>query len=74
LWAGVDLICCGFDRGGLVRGRVGDRLESLESEEGPCALDLAQKRMRSRYDSESDEAFFIDVETDTQKRVDWCLE
>lgn len=47
----------------LLRGRVGVRLELLESGEGPCALDLAQERMRSIYESESDESFFIDVET-----------
>jgi hypothetical protein len=47
----------------LLKGRVGVRLESLESGEGPCALVLAQERMRSGiYDFES-EAFFIDVET-----------
>lgn len=45
---------------GLVRGRVGGRLESAESGEGPCALAFAQERMRSRYDSESGNAFFID--------------
>ena len=31
----------------LLRGRVGVRLESLESGEGPCALVRAQERMRS---------------------------
>ena len=34
----------------VFRGRVGVRLESLESGEGPCALVLAQERMRSIYD------------------------
>jgi hypothetical protein len=47
----------------LLRGRVGVRLESLESGEGPCALVLAQERMRSIYDGVLVEAFFIDVET-----------
>jgi hypothetical protein len=39
---------------------------SLESGEGPCALVLAQERMRSAIDSELGEVFFIDVESDTQ--------
>ncbi len=47
----------------LLRGRVGVRLESLESGEGPCALVLAQERMRSIYDGVLVGAFFIDVET-----------
>ena len=34
----------------LLRGRVGVRLESLESGEGPCALVRAQERMRSIYE------------------------
>jgi hypothetical protein len=62
---GVLLVCWESVCGGFVRGRVGDRLESLESGEGPCALVLAQERMRSRYDSESGEVFFIDVESRT---------
>src|SRR5882724_86194 len=33
-----------FEAGGLLRGRVGVRLESLESGEGPCALVRAQER------------------------------
>ena len=40
---------------------------SLESGEGPCALVLAQERMRSIYESELGEVFFIDVELDTQR-------
>ena len=52
-----------FAEGGLLRGRVGVRLESLENGEGPCALVRAQERMRSIYDGESGEAFFIDGET-----------
>ena len=63
-----------FRRGGIafggiswfLRGRVGVRLVSLESGEGPCALVLAQERMRSAIDSELGEVFFIDVESDTQ--------
>jgi hypothetical protein len=44
-------VCCGVSvRSGFVRGRVGGRLELWESGEGPCALVLAQERMRSRYD------------------------
>jgi hypothetical protein len=43
---------------------------SLESGEGPCALVLAQERMRSAIDSELGEVFFIDVESDTQ--MGWC--
>jgi hypothetical protein len=43
------------------RGRVGDRLVSLESEVVPCALKV--ERMRSVNDGESGEVFFIDVET-----------
>jgi hypothetical protein len=52
---------------GLLKGRVVDRLVSLESGEGPCALVLAQERMRSIYESELGEVFFIDVELDTQR-------
>lgn len=66
LRAGVFLVCCESVCGWLVRGRVGDRLEFLESGEGPCALVLAQERTRSIYDRESGEVFFIDVESDTQ--------
>jgi hypothetical protein len=53
--------------GGLVKGRVGARLVSLESGEGPCALVLAQERMRSVTDGESGEVFFIDMESGTQR-------
>ena len=67
LRAGVVLVCCESVRDGFVRGRVGGRLESLESGEGPCALVLAQERIRSRYDGESGEVFFIDVESGTQE-------
>jgi hypothetical protein len=63
-WAEVTPVCW---EGLLLRGRVEGRLESLESGEGPCALVRAQERMRSRDDSESGEAFFIDVESDTQE-------
>ena len=50
--AGVDVVpvCCGSVRDEFVRGRVGGRLELWESGEGPCALVLAQERMRSRCD------------------------
>lgn len=60
------LVCCVFEDEVLLKGRVVDRLESLESGEGPCALVLAQERMRSKNDSESEEVFFIDVVSDTQ--------
>lgn len=49
----------------LLRGRVGDRLESLENGEMPCALD----RMRSIYEGEL-ESCFIDVET-RESFVSW---
>lgn len=60
----IPVCCC--EEGGLLKGRVVDRLESLESGEGPCALVLAQERMRSSNDSES--VFFIGVGRDTQGR------
>jgi hypothetical protein len=52
--------------GVLLKGSVVDRLASLERGEGPCALVRAQERMRSRYESESGEVFFIDIVSDTQ--------
>jgi hypothetical protein len=57
----------------LLKGRVGGRLESLESGEGPCALVLAQERMRSIYDGVLVEAFFIDVETRERWSCPWGL-
>lgn len=48
--------------GGLLRGRTGDLFDSAESGEGPCALVRAQERMRSGYEGESGEVFFIDIE------------
>jgi hypothetical protein len=57
----VLLLGCVFV-GGLLKGRVDGRLESLENGEGPCALVRAQERIRSIYESKSGEAFFIDVE------------
>ena len=55
----------------LLKGRVGGRLESLESGEGPCALVRAQERMRSIYDGVLVEAFFIDVETRERWSCPW---
>ena len=43
------------------KARDGVLLVSAESGEGPCALVLAQERMRSRVESELGEVFFIDV-------------
>lgn len=60
------LVCWVLEDEVLLKGRVVDRLESLESGEGPCALVRAQERMRSKIDSESEEVFFIDVVSDTQ--------
>lgn len=45
----------------LLMGRAEDRLDSAESGEGPCALVRAHERTRSRYEGESIEASFIDV-------------
>jgi hypothetical protein len=61
------LVCWDPSVEGLLKGRVVDRLVSLESGEGPCALVLAQERMRSINESELGEVFFIDVELDTQR-------
>lgn len=48
------------------------RIEASESEEGPCALDRAQERMRSRDDGESVEAFPIEVRSGRTRSGDVC--
>jgi hypothetical protein len=64
---GIEVLVCWELVERLLKGRVVDRLVSVESGEGPCALVLAQERMRSINESELGEVFFIDVELDTQR-------
>lgn len=69
---GVEVLLWVKELGGLLRGRVEDRLVSLESEVVPCAL--RPERMRSVMDGESGEVFFIDIRGNTSGKCFWVKE